>query len=182
MAGKNSGLSSLITKDVKMQQAAICLCAITWYIKKMCAKSVKMTNVVTVAKLVNFIRSKGLNHRQFQQFLSDMDSENWDVLYYTEVRWLSRGRMLKRVYDLKLEINLFLGMQGKSFSQLTDHYWMCDFAFCVDITQHLNELNSNLQGTDRLIIEICAKIKAFESVLGCGNSNYDQIIWHTSQL
>jgi hypothetical protein len=97
-----------------------------------------MTNVITaVAKLVNYTGSQGLNHRQFQQFLSDMDSENGDVvLYYTEVRWLSRGRMLKRVCDLKLEINLFLHMKGKLFPQLTDHDWMCDFAFCVDITQY----------------------------------------------
>jgi hypothetical protein len=50
----------------------------------------KITDVVTdVAKLIKFFRSKGLNHRQFQQFLSDMDSENGDVLYYTEVRRLS---------------------------------------------------------------------------------------------
>jgi hypothetical protein len=52
--------------------------------ENLCAKSVKMTNVITVvAKLVYYIRSKGLNHSQFQQFLSDMDSENGDVLYYT---------------------------------------------------------------------------------------------------
>jgi hypothetical protein len=50
-----------------------------------------------------------------------MDSENRDVLYYTEVSWLSQWRMLKRVYDLKLEINLFFNMKGKSFSQITDH-------------------------------------------------------------
>jgi hypothetical protein len=113
-----------------------------------------MTNAVTVVtKLVNCIRSKGLNHRQFQQFLSDMDSENGAVLYYTEVRWLSRGRMLKRVYDLKLEINLFLHMKGKSFPQITDRDWMCNFAFCVDITQYLYELNSNLQGTNQLICQ-----------------------------
>jgi hypothetical protein len=56
-------------------------------------------------------------------------------------------------------------MKGKSFSQLTDHDWMCDFAFCVDMKQYLNELNSNLQGTDQLINEMSAKIKAFESKL-----------------
>jgi hypothetical protein len=116
-------------------------------------------------QLLQNIGSKGLNHRQFQQFLSDMDSENGDLLYYTEVRWSSRGRMLKRVYDLKLDINLFLDTKGKYFPQLTDHDWMCDFAFCVDITQYLHELNSNLQGTNQLTDEIFAKIKAFESKL-----------------
>jgi hypothetical protein len=56
-------------------------------------------------------------------------------------------------------------MKGKSFPQLTDHDWMCDFAFCVDITQYLNELNSNLQGTNQLISEMFPKIKALESKL-----------------
>jgi hypothetical protein len=50
------------------------------------------------------------------------------------------------VYDLKLEMNVFLDMRGKSFPQLTDHDWMCDFALCFDITQYVNELNSILQG------------------------------------
>jgi hypothetical protein len=73
--------------------------------------------------------------------------------------------MLKRVHDLKLEINLFLNMKGKSFPQITDHDWMCNFAFCVDITHYLNELNSNLLGTNQLTNEMFAKIKAFESKL-----------------
>jgi hypothetical protein len=146
MAGKNSGMSLLITKDVKNTTGRdLFLYHCLMHQENPCAKSVKMTNVVTVvAKLGNYIRSKGLNHRQFQQFLSDMDSENGDVLYYTEVRWSSRGRMLKRVYDLELEINLFLHMKGKSFPQLTDHDWICDFEFCVDITQYLDELNSTI--------------------------------------
>jgi hypothetical protein len=42
---------------------------------------------------------------------------------------------------------------------------MCNFAFCVDITQYLNELNSNLQGTHHLTNEMFAEIKAFESKL-----------------
>jgi hypothetical protein len=98
MAEKNSGLSSLIMKDMKnttCRDLFVHHCLI--HQENLCAKFVKMTNAVTVvAKLVNFITSKGLNHRQLLQFLSDMDSETGDVLY-TEVRWLSRGRMLKCV-------------------------------------------------------------------------------------
>jgi hypothetical protein len=74
MSGNNSGLSSLITKDVKNTTSSdlfVYHCLI--HQENLCAKSVKITNVVTVvAKLVNSKRSKGLNHRQFLQFLSDM--------------------------------------------------------------------------------------------------------------
>jgi len=43
--------------------------------------------------------------------------------------------VLKRVYDLKSEIQLFLEVKGKPF--LT---WSCGFAFCTDITELMNEL------------------------------------------
>jgi hypothetical protein len=39
------------------------------------------------------------------------------------------------------------GMKGKSFPQLSDQDWMCGFVFFTDITQHMNELNINMQGT-----------------------------------
>jgi hypothetical protein len=61
-----------------------------------------MPNVTTpVIKLINFLKSRALNHRQFNEFLKDLGSEYGDVIYNTEVRWLSRGAMLKRVYNLK---------------------------------------------------------------------------------
>ncbi len=46
-----------------------------------------------VIKTANFIRSKGLNHREFSKFLESMDNEYGDLLYYTSVRWLSKGSM-----------------------------------------------------------------------------------------
>jgi len=50
-----------------------------------------MENVITlVIKIINFIRGKGLNHRQFQEFLKVLSTEFTDVIYYTEVRWLSK--------------------------------------------------------------------------------------------
>jgi uncharacterized protein YqcC (DUF446 family) len=54
-------------------------------LENLCAKSVKRPNdVAVVAELLNCIKSKVLNHYQFT-ILIDMDSENGDVLYCTEV-------------------------------------------------------------------------------------------------
>ncbi|XP_076645577.1 general transcription factor II-I repeat domain-containing protein 2-like [Halictus rubicundus] len=134
------------------------------------AKVLKMSNVLPpIIKIVNFIRSRGVNHREFKEFLKDIENVYGDILFNTEVRWLSRGTMLKRVYDLKNEIKLFLEMKDNPFSQFDDKDWMCDFAFCVDITQHLNELNIKLQGKNKLVTEMFDKIKAFEQKLKIWN-------------
>lgn len=55
-------------------------------------------------KTANFIKSQGLNHCQFQQFLKSLDSDYDDVTFYAEIRWLTRAKMLKRVFDLQQEI------------------------------------------------------------------------------
>uniref|UniRef100_A0A6P7HAL3 General transcription factor II-I repeat domain-containing protein 2A-like n=1 Tax=Diabrotica virgifera virgifera TaxID=50390 RepID=A0A6P7HAL3_DIAVI len=44
--------------------------------ENLCAKSLKMDHVMKVViKIVNFIKSQGLNHRQFQEFLKSFESE-----------------------------------------------------------------------------------------------------------
>ena len=57
----------------------------------LCSKSLQIKEVMyVVVKTINFIRFRGLNYRQFTSFLEDMDSEYGELLYHTEVRWLSR--------------------------------------------------------------------------------------------
>ncbi len=61
-----------------------------------CSKTLKMDNIMNVViKTVNFIRAKGLNHRQLEAFLSEKHVSH-SLPYHTEVRWLSRGAVLKR--------------------------------------------------------------------------------------
>lgn len=66
-----------------------------------------------VIKCVTFIRARGLNHRQFQDYLKIMEADSGDVVYFSEVRWLSRGKMLKICYDLRNEIKSFMESKGK---------------------------------------------------------------------
>ncbi|KAL7882960.1 hypothetical protein SRHO_G00006180 [Serrasalmus rhombeus] len=62
----------------------------------LCCKAVKWDSVMkVVVPCVNLIKANALNHRQFQELLSELDAAYGDVLYHTEVRWLSRGRVLK---------------------------------------------------------------------------------------
>ncbi|XP_065673969.1 general transcription factor II-I repeat domain-containing protein 2B-like [Hydra vulgaris] len=99
-----------------------------------------------VASVVNFIRARGLNNHQFASLLNENDSEYEDLLYYTEVRWLSCHKVLKAFNHLKTEIFQFLEVKGQDISDIKNTKFLQDLAFLVDITKHLNGLNIILQG------------------------------------
>ena len=58
-------------------------------------------------KLVNTGKSSALNTRLFRRFREQMDVDHYNLLYHTEVRWLSKGNVLKRVFTLQNEVRDF---------------------------------------------------------------------------
>ena len=69
--------------------------------ESLCTRVINFDNVMKfVFKSVNFIRAKGLNHRQFRSFLENIESDYRDIPYHTDVRWLSRGKVLTRFVEL----------------------------------------------------------------------------------
>ncbi|XP_073807411.1 general transcription factor II-I repeat domain-containing protein 2-like [Danio rerio] len=162
MAGERSGLSTLICNKVSEEAGNAIKLHCIIHQQALCAKHLKFDDVMKpVAKVINSIRSKALYHRQFQQFLRDIQAEYGDLIYYNDVRWLSRGSALQRFFSLKEEIRHFLDEKGQPMKQLSDPVWLANLAFLVDITKHLNELNVNLQGKDAVVSQLYAHIKAF---------------------
>ena len=129
----------------------------------LCSKSLQMREVMdVVVKTANFFRSRGLTHRQFKSFLADMNSEYGELLYHTEIRWLSRGNVLKRFFALRNEITTFLEMKNKAVPLLADATFQCNLAFLTDITHHLNELNLKIQGKKQIITQMYDQVKSFK--------------------
>ena len=114
---------------------------------------------------VNYIRAHALNHRQFKELLQELDANYGDVLYFSAVRWLSRGRTLKRFFELKDELAMFLGMKGQPVGHFSDSQWLDDLAFLVDITEKLNALNVSMQGRGKLVHNLYGCIQSFENKL-----------------
>lgn len=107
----------------------------------------------------------GLNHRMFRDFLDSQDSECEDILFYNDVRWLSRGKCLQRFYKLREEIAAFMTQQKKTVPQLQDEKWVRKLAFLVDVSTHLNTLNVQLQGKDHTIVDFKSLINGFKEKL-----------------
>lgn len=75
----------------------------------LCCKALQMEHVMSSIKpVVNFIRAKGLTHRQFKSFLEELDLEHRDVLHHTDGRRLSRGKVLNRCFERREETCLTL--------------------------------------------------------------------------
>jgi hypothetical protein len=165
MSGKEKGLIALLKRKligININHKVINYHCII-HQESLCAKILKYENVMKiVVKTINFIRSRGLNHRQFQKFLIELNSHYSEVTYFSEVRWLSRGIVLQRFFELRNEIDLFMKEKGKCVSEISNINWICDLAFLADITSHLNELNLKLQGKDRFVTELYDSIKAFQ--------------------
>ncbi|KAL3989177.1 hypothetical protein ACER0C_013495 [Sarotherodon galilaeus] len=116
----------------------------------LCCKSLKMDNVMKVViQTVNFIQSRSLNHRQFDSLLREKD-HIYGLPYHTEVRWLSR------------EIKQFMEEKGKPVLEFHCAEWMQDLAFMVDVTEHLNNLNKQLQGRNKVVTQYYDSIRSFK--------------------
>ncbi|XP_072303167.1 general transcription factor II-I repeat domain-containing protein 2 [Eucyclogobius newberryi] len=166
MAGERSGLSTRICeKVVEHGGKAIKLHCII-HQEVLCAKHLKYDHVMKpVIKAINYIRSKALCHRQFQQFLIDIQAEYGDVVYHNDVRWLCRGSALQRFCSLRQEIGEFMAKKGQSITELSDPVWLADLSFLVDTTKHLNVLNTSLQGPNAVISQLYSHIQTFGTKL-----------------
>ena len=100
LTGKNVGLLKRLSDRVAEVDCTRELIFLHCIIHQdvLCKKVFDMKHVVDpVLKSVNFIRARGLNHRQFITLLEDCDSDHSGVPYHTAVRWLSVGKVLRRV-------------------------------------------------------------------------------------
>ena len=117
----------------------------------------------SVVKCVNLIKARPLNQRIFSCLCSDMDADYKALLLHSEVRWLSRGRVLKRVCDLRDEIVIFLRQQH--FTEIAEKFSREDFnaktAYLAYIFDSLNCLNLPMQGVGFTVIDHAAKVAAY---------------------
>uniref|UniRef100_A0A8C7XU86 HAT C-terminal dimerisation domain-containing protein n=1 Tax=Oryzias sinensis TaxID=183150 RepID=A0A8C7XU86_9TELE len=102
-----------------------------------------------VIRVVNFVVARALNDRQFKALLDEVGNSYPGLLLHSNVRWLSRGKVL-------------------SHFELADTEWLLKFYYLVDMTGHLNQLNVKMQGFGNTILSLQQAVFAFENDIETG--------------
>ena len=152
MQGKNKGFVTYVRQ--KNPTAVILHCMI--HREALVAKSLPkdlQAVMIQVSQVVNFNKPLPLQNQLFSQLCKAMDSEYECLLYHTEVRWLSKEKVLKRLVQLKTQVLSFMETQNKDlgFSFHNESWWL-KVLFLSDLFDKLNNLNSSLQGPSEKII------------------------------
>ena len=127
--------------------------------------STELNSVLNDVKVINHIKAHALSSRLFEQLCEEMDAE-YRLLLHTEVRWLSEGRSLARVFDLGEPLQRFLSVNRSALAaHFSDKEWVTKLAYLCDIFNLLNELNLSLQGKMTTVFKTADKVAAFKAKL-----------------
>ena len=134
------------------------------------------SQVLNIAiKIVNSIKGKALQTRLFRIICEDMGALHQNLLYHTEVRWLSKGKVLARVMELRAELLIYLQQAKSEYSEfICDPEFLLKLAFLSDLFEHLNILNKSLQGRNENVITAKDKIRGFTKKIDLWSSSLNQ--------
>ncbi|XP_064423610.1 zinc finger MYM-type protein 6-like [Latimeria chalumnae] len=133
MTGRHSGLVTRVQEVAPIAAWNHCMI----HRQALAAKKMpqELSDVLSVAvKVVNFIKSRPLNSRIFTTLCEDMGANAKHLLLHAEVHWLSRGKVLTRLCELREEVRIFLANNN---SPLVQHFsntrWVSLLAYLADI-------------------------------------------------
>jgi zinc finger BED domain-containing protein 5/7/8/9 len=109
-------------------------------------------------KIINYIKDRPLNARLFSQICEEMGSNHTQLLFHTDVRWLSRRKIINRLFELRDELQVFLNDRFELRNCLYDWKWLCKLTYLADIFFILNCLNLSLQGKEISLFHVHDKV------------------------
>lgn len=169
MTGKEQGVVARLKKDIPSLLTFHCIIHQTVLCGKLNAHFQELMS--NAMKMINFLKSQSaLRHRNLKKFLKQANAEYEELLTHNNVRWLSKGNALSRIWSVREELQSFLltctSSNAQPFKEMMGSIPdMCDMAFLVDICGHLNELNLKLQGHGKTIVDLLLAVQSFEHKL-----------------
>ncbi|GAA6099628.1 protein ZBED8 [Tachysurus ichikawai] len=165
MLGRKSGFGALVKADAPHIIVTHCIlhrhALATKTLPPTLAEVLKI-----VVECVNYVRNNALRHRIFSELCKEIGSEFEVLLYHSNVRWLSRGQVLNRVFALRVELALFLQEHQHFHADcFKNSEFILILVYMADIFPALNHLNQQMQGGGVNIIEAEENLKAFQKKL-----------------
>ena len=125
-----------------------------------------LSSLNQIIKIVNVVKTLALNTRLFKLICEDLGSDHTCLLYHTEVRWLSRGNITKRLFELRDELLVLLREKDHDFRKyLEDEEFIIRLAYLSDIFEAINQSfqgpNLSFQGPNCPVVEFISKLGAF---------------------
>lgn len=162
MTGKTAGVVARIKAVAEMCSSSHCMLHRQALAVKKMPTSLK-TVLDNAIQIVNFIKARSLNCRLFRVICNDMGSEFQNLLFHTEVRWLSRGKVLVRIFQMRQEITVFFADKETPLAKyLSNITWLHQLAYLADIFTKLNALNLAMQGRSVTVLTTADKVSAMK--------------------
>lgn len=79
------------------------------------------------------------------------------------MHWLSRGKVLKRFFELRAEVKGFMEDGRMDVPEFDYPKWVMDLAFFVNITQELNIVHLKLQGPGQRVKAFSTKLRLWKT-------------------
>jgi len=71
------------------------------------------------------VKARALNSRIFSLLYEEMRSEQQSLLFHTSARWVSQGKVLARLFELRHEISQFVSQNNNHlYEHLEDDRWI----------------------------------------------------------
>jgi hypothetical protein len=89
-------------------------------------------------KIANFIKTRPLKSRLFEKLCEEMGNFHRSLILQTDVRWLSKGKVLTRLVELREEVALFLEEKTDLAHSLYNEEFILKLTYLADIFLKLN--------------------------------------------
>ena len=158
----NSGFGTLLKADASHITVTHCLLhRHVLATKTFTPKPAEVLKIVV--EYVSYVQNNAMKHRIFKELCNEISSEFEVLLYYSDVWWLSRGKMLNRVFTLRVELAVLLREhQHRHADCLENSEFILVLAYVIDIFNGPNNLNQQMQGGGVNIIGAEEHLKAFQ--------------------
>ena len=120
-----------------------------------------LKNVLDQAvQIINYIKARPHQSRLLKILCEEMGAQHTALLLNTEVRWLSRGKVLVRLFELRRELLVFMDSAFRLSDCLTNSSWLLRLAYLADIFTKLNEVNLSMQGKNVTVFTVFDKMSS----------------------